>query len=418
MGNPTPNTFNETITPKKIAYNVNSVIDNTITPTSQYVSNTEGTIQIPSPMQGMITLYTRDRCNVTKYEYRTNENYYTLVDTTYLIYQANWTYTDSTRETLDTSNLNLRYINIKKIIPFSTNGTITMNGDIEITNTLYDANNNPIGFDGTSAGIENGYDYYIRPYNAWGDDIKSNLQALERATSYEDIINDIEDIQYDPNESTRLDNVKLLYNGTTWKTNTSFPSNVSDEDYYIITDTSDTTWAGIQNNLLSVIDPYVIINEEKLYFQDMTNENYWDSLARTSGGNITYNYDLLSQGNIKLYQDYHIIVDTHGQTGTEVIDIPGLMWQILIMPFSFISQAFNVTIFEGTPYQLNFANLFKGLIAIMTLLFVIRLFTGGINMLGEYSTQIEGASAKREQRKRDRKLYRDSKNGVVEKDVE
>lgn len=57
----------------------------------------------------------------------------------------------------------------------------------------------------------------------------------------------------------------------------------------------------------------------------------------------------------------------------EVIDIPSIMFNILTMPFAFISTAFNLTLFPGTPYQLNLSNLFLTIIAIMIFVFIIRI---------------------------------------------
>lgn len=54
--------------------------------------------------------------------------------------------------------------------------------------------------------------------------------------------------------------------------------------------------------------------------------------------------------------------------GYEVVDIPGMMFTILGMPFAWISTAFNFTIFEGTPYAINISAILMaiviGLIAI------------------------------------------------------
>lgn len=57
----------------------------------------------------------------------------------------------------------------------------------------------------------------------------------------------------------------------------------------------------------------------------------------------------------------------------EVVDLPGLMWQILEMPFAFVSQAFNVTLFPGTPYQVNISNLFLSIVAIFVFVWLIGL---------------------------------------------
>ena len=58
----------------------------------------------------------------------------------------------------------------------------------------------------------------------------------------------------------------------------------------------------------------------------------------------------------------------------EVIDIPGMMFSIIGMPFAFVSQAFNLTLFPGTPYQINIANLFLSIIAIFVFVWIIGIF--------------------------------------------
>lgn len=60
----------------------------------------------------------------------------------------------------------------------------------------------------------------------------------------------------------------------------------------------------------------------------------------------------------------------------EIVDIPGLMFTILGLPFSFISQAFDLTIFPGTPYQVNFANIFLGFIGIAMFLWILKVIMG------------------------------------------
>ena len=77
--------------------------------------------------------------------------------------------------------------------------------------------------------------------------------------------------------------------------------------------------------------------------------------------------------------NYNIRTTTLVITGTnvipdgnyEVIDIPGLMWEILTMPFAFVSQAFNLTLFPGTPYQLNISNLFLSICAVIVFIWLI-----------------------------------------------
>lgn len=62
-----------------------------------------------------------------------------------------------------------------------------------------------------------------------------------------------------------------------------------------------------------------------------------------------------------------------GSQTSEVIDLPGIMFYVLTMPFTFISVAFNLTLFEGTPYQINISNLFLSIIAIFVFIFLISM---------------------------------------------
>lgn len=56
----------------------------------------------------------------------------------------------------------------------------------------------------------------------------------------------------------------------------------------------------------------------------------------------------------------------------EVIDVPGLMFDVLTMPFTFWSGAFNLTLFPGTPYQLNISSLLLALLAVAIFVFLIK----------------------------------------------
>lgn len=58
----------------------------------------------------------------------------------------------------------------------------------------------------------------------------------------------------------------------------------------------------------------------------------------------------------------------------EIVNLPGLLFDILTMPFTFISMAFNLTLFPGTPYQVNISNLFLTLIGIAIFIFIINIF--------------------------------------------
>ena len=94
-----------------------------------------------------------------------------------------------------------------------------------------------------------------------------------------------------------------------------------------------------------------IENYKKLYFGLATKMNYYiddlEPIITPSTPGITY----------------------------EVIDIPGLMMYILGMPFSFISTAFNLTLFQGTQYQINISSIFMTIVFALLLIFIIRKLT-------------------------------------------
>lgn len=92
----------------------------------------------------------------------------------------------------------------------------------------------------------------------------------------------------------------------------------------------------------------------------------------------------------------------------EVVDIPGLMFTILGMPFSFISQAFNLTLFEGTPYVVNISDIFLGFIAVALLLWVLKLILGRAD-LGQWIADNKNSYRRQDNRrtKQEAKAYRE-----------
>lgn len=113
---------------------------------------------------------------------------------------------------------------------------------------------------------------------------------------------------------------------------------------------------------------YVIIDEViavNAYAYDQFNQEY-EELEQNVIPLKTNNY---AYGNITISGTNIIPDETY-----EVIDLPGLMWEILTMPFAFISQAFNLTLFPGTPYQVNISNLFLSIIAVITFVWLITFF--------------------------------------------
>ena len=107
---------------------------------------------------------------------------------------------------------------------------------------------------------------------------------------------------------------------------------------------------------------YYIIYEENRYIDE--NEGYKA---------ISYTPQYLNPTiNITISADN--IITSGG--ATEVVDIPGTMFTVLGMPFTFVSQAFNLTIFPGTPYEVNISLLLLGVLAVGIFVFIVKILIG------------------------------------------
>lgn len=62
-----------------------------------------------------------------------------------------------------------------------------------------------------------------------------------------------------------------------------------------------------------------------------------------------------------------------GNSGTTIINLPDMLFRIFMMPWQFMSIAFNLTIFPGTPYQINFASLILGLFGAILAIVIIKI---------------------------------------------
>lgn len=98
----------------------------------------------------------------------------------------------------------------------------------------------------------------------------------------------------------------------------------------------------------------------------------WDQESQQELATSSNNYDedLLTIDNAEIY-GVLAPIDAY-----EVIDIPGLMFTILTLPFSFITQAFNITLFPNTPYSINIGNLFLSIVAIIILMWLLQKIIG------------------------------------------
>ena len=92
-----------------------------------------------------------------------------------------------------------------------------------------------------------------------------------------------------------------------------------------------------------------------------------EDMADPTDGLINWAPCYLDNTTIKCYV-------TRGGGTYEVVDLPGLLFDVLTMPFTFISRAFNVTLFPNTPYQLNIADIFIAIFAALVFMFIVKTF--------------------------------------------
>lgn len=126
-------------------------------------------------------------------------------------------------------------------------------------------------------------------------------------------------------------------------------------------------------------------------YDEIMTTDYIITYTKWDSSNITWNQDegqgrpnidiqsKLTRIREKVDITYTEMVYIDSQGGTtpvitqEIIDIPSIMYTVMTMPFAFISQAFNLTLFPNTPYQVNFANIFLVILALLIILFVVKI---------------------------------------------
>lgn len=122
----------------------------------------------------------------------------------------------------------------------------------------------------------------------------------------------------------------------------------------------------IENGLLLDQEPEIQDEYANLAIKIPQNKEYNIQIVIYNIG--TTNTPIINQ--FELDFDYEKIEITYT---SEPIDLPGLLWQIIAMPFAFISQAFDLTLFPGTPYQINLANTFMVFIGLLMLFAILKI---------------------------------------------
>jgi len=89
--------------------------------------------------------------------------------------------------------------------------------------------------------------------------------------------------------------------------------------------------------------------------------------------------------------------------------IQSLILRILTLPFTFLAQAFDVTLWEGTAWEFNISNFIMAIIAIAAILFIIKLFTSEFSVLGNYSSNRAETKLTKSKTKLNKQQYKQNK---------
>jgi len=132
----------------------------------------------------------------------------------------------------------------------------------------------------------------------------------------------------------------------------------------------DILWDGFPNGTYPNIDQQIYLQAGETYYICIITEI--DSDATLQMDSLYFDSQLTALTNTELE------ITVGGQSVVnyplyEVVDIPGLMFTVLTMPFSFISQAFNITLFPDSIYSVNISGIFLSIIALLVFAWIIKL---------------------------------------------
>ena len=137
----------------------------------------------------------------------------------------------------------------------------------------------------------------------------------------------------------------------------------------------DSTMVGIVNKTRVEINGFWRVGSElEPYNVSIAYNNNIDNYFSFSSV-IEYNYN--KNGSTIYSQEWtiteiHIIDTPIVERPYEVLDIPSVIFTIFTLPFTFMTKAFDVTIFPGTPYQINFSNLVMLILGGITFIYLIH----------------------------------------------
>ena len=151
---------------------------------------------------------------------------------------------------------------------------------------------------------------------------------------------------------------------------------------------SNPTYSTVQLNFsfytsLDYVNLYFYVNDDLYITKSYNTTNVTMSSNPISSYLVINNLDSNTSYIFKVivYDSDHNEVFTDSMNGktlvipsdSSIVDLTGLLYDILAMPFAFLSQAFNLTLFGGTAYAINFGDIIMFVIGVMILITVIKL---------------------------------------------
>ncbi len=107
-----------------------------------------------------------------------------------------------------------------------------------------------------------------------------------------------------------------------------------------------------------------------------TFDNVHGSINYSSNSHVTLT-ETIENGHIDMYCGANLTYKYYINNPTyEVIDLPNVMLSILTMPFTFFSQAFNLTLFPNTPYAINVGHTILIVVGVIGSIYLIKYLVG------------------------------------------
>lgn len=282
-----------------------------------------------------------------------------------------YTYTDQFIDTIEGPNGSINvysWRNRGTKTAYNSYISINMEETIEQIETRTSGNNGLFGYYQGHYGLTNLISYRITPY-LYNDETTLTLTYTNSLN-----INTIANVWLETRVLTSIDSSWSQYTGratnTLYNNETIYNELISPTNGYNYTMQQTSQQPQQNDDRLSYEFDIPIVGDKTNYVFIYT---YWrnnnqietDTTTLTSGG--TAQEIWLNSYHSSISGTFVQPISTY-----EVIDIPGLMWTILTLPFSFISTAFNLTLFPGTPYQLNISQLFLVIIGLLVFIWIIK----------------------------------------------